>query len=356
MISEDSRDRFLSMLEKAAERTLADVGEKDLLAEFLLPMCRSLCGDHGLGDDVGLLNVPTDNTVAVTTDRVPSDLLARQLGLMSPVDFGAYLVRVNISDLAAAGADPLGMVITSAFRPQERMAYVLEVMWGAYLQSAQLGCPVIGGDTKAALEESLSATAIGAVPEGKSVGRGQVRPGMRIYLSGPVGHAGVALRWFMRKANERRGTTPEVGSLGEELREHLIRPRPRIDLAKALRESGCPCAMDITDGLGQSLSEIAVLNSVDLEVDFESLRFYPATIRAAEKLRLDMRDVLGGIGLDLELLAIGDAVARPEGFYDVGRVVAGGGEVRFSDGQKMLIRGFEHFTRSPRDFIEDGLD
>jgi thiamine-monophosphate kinase len=348
-----AQELFASMLARAGDATLAEIGEKSLLADFLLPLCRSVCGDHGLGDDAGVLSVYGDNDIVITTDRAPSDLLARQFGLMSPTEFGSYLVRVNVSDLAAEGASPLAMVVASSFKPSELLTYVIEVMWGIYVESEQLGCPVVGGDTKASAEESLAATALGIVPPGMRVGRGPVRPGMRVFLSGPVGHAGVALRWFMRN-NENRRSAPQTsaaGSLDHDLREYLVQPKPRIDLAKALCTSGCPCAMDITDGFGQSLREIATMNQVDIELDYDQVTFYPAVSRAAGILGLDMRAVLGGIGLDLELLAIGDTASRPQGFHDVGRVTAGRGNVGFSDGGVMPIKGFEHFSRTPREFL-----
>ena len=353
MIPLAAQDLFDSTHAAAGDMSLAEVGEKSLLADFLLPLCRAVCGDHGLGDDAGVLSIRGDSDLVVTTDRAPSDLLARQFGLMSPMEVGSYLVRVNVRDLAAEGASPLGMVVASAFKPDERLTYVIEVMWGIYVESDQLKCPVVGGDTKAAAAESISATAFGVVPTGMRVGRESVKPGMHVFLSGPVGHAGVALRWFKHNNEHRRSgvAASRAGDLDADLREYLVRPRPRVDLASALCTSGCPCAMDITDGLGQSLMEIAQSNGVDIELDYDRLAFYPAVCRAAEILGLDMHVVLGGIGLDLELIAIGDAISIPQGFYDAGRVTAGGGSVGFSDGGVMPVAGFEHFSKEPCDFL-----
>jgi thiamine-monophosphate kinase len=341
-----------SMNNRAGDRCLGDVGEKRLLAEFLVPLCTAICGDHGIGNDAGVLSVPNESDAVLSTDRVPSDLLARQFGLMTPADFGSYLVRVNVSDLAASGATPLGMVVTCAFNPTERLSYVLGLMWGMYVEAARLGCPVVGGDTKTSAEESVSAAVVGVVPKGRVVRRGPVAPGMRVYLSGAVGHAGAALRWFSRAPDQRREDlmTSEQRALVDALRERLIRPVPRIDLAVAVRESGCPCAMDITDGLGQSLAEIASANSVGIELNYDELRFSPATLWATDQLGLDLAAVIGGIGLDLELIAIGDSQPRG-GFYEVGAVVEGVGAVTFADGRAFAIRGFEHFSRSASQFL-----
>jgi thiamine-monophosphate kinase len=353
MKSIDAESVLGDALTTAGEKRLADVGEKALLSDFLLPLCEAACGNYGLGDDAGILKVPDASDIVVTTDRVPSDLLPRQFGLMSPVEYGSYLIRVNVSDLAAMGASPLGMVITCAFEPTERVSYVIRVMWGAYTESWRLGCPVVGGDTKAGAAESISATAVGAVPRGRAVGRGPITPGMRMFLSGPVGHAGVALRWFARKVGQGRsliGTVDEV--LDKEFRDYLVRPRPRVDLAASLIRSGCPCAMDITDGLGQSLREICKLNGVDIELDYSKLVFYPNVLRAAEYLGLDMRAVIGGIGIDLELVAIDQMNPDPDHFYEAGTVREGFGNVIFSDGRPMDAAGFEHFKLPPREFLQ----
>lgn len=352
MTSINAESLYRSKLGLAEGKSLSDVGEKKLLGEYLLPICRAVCGDQGLGDDAATLTVPAGNDIVVTTDRAPSDLLPRQFGLMSSMEFGAYVVRVNVSDLAAMGAVPLGIVLTCAFPPDEKLIHVLQFMWGAYTEGADLGCPVVGGDTKASVEESVSASAVGAVPTGRSVRRGPIKPGMSVYLSGPVGHAGVALRWFAHKTyNERSRLDTDLESLDQEFREYLVRPRPRIDLARSLSESGTQCAMDITDGLGQTLAEIATQSNVNIEIDFDSLIIRPSIIRAAELLGLDMHNVLGGIGIDLELVAVGWENPSSKDFYPIGRVVDGPGEVSFQGWGPMPRGGFEHFTMKPRDYL-----
>lgn len=352
MISNNAESLYRFNLASAQGKSLSDVGEKMLLGNYLLPMCKAVCGDRGLGDDAATLAIPSGSEIVMTTDRAPSDLLPRQFGLMSPTEFGAYLVRVNVSDLAAMGAVPLGMVLTCAFPPETELAYVLQFMWGAYTEGAAFGCPIVGGDTKASLEESVSASAVGAVPIGRSVRRGPIVPGMTVFVSGPVGHAGVALRWFAQRAkNEATPTGSDQTSWDEDFREYLIRPRPRIDLAHKLSASRIPCAMDITDGLGQSLIEMAVSNKVNIEIDFDSLVMYPGIVEAADFLGLDMHNVLGGIGIDLELVAVGWESPDSDDFHPIGQVSGGPGEVSFRDWGPMPRGGFQHFAMKPRDFL-----
>jgi thiamine monophosphate kinase len=109
--------------------------------------------------------------------------------------------------------------------------------------------------------------------------------------------------------------------------------------------------MDITDGLGQSLAEIAALNNVSIEIDFDSLIIRPNIIRAAKLLNLDMHNVLGGIGIDLELVAVSWENPSSKDFYPIGCVVEGPGEVSFQGWGPVPGGGFEHFTMKPRDFL-----
>ena len=152
MTSIDAESLYRSKLDLAEGKSLSDVGEKKLLGEYLLPICAAVCGDQGLGDDATTLSIPAGSEIVITTDRAPSDLLPRQFG-MSATEFGAYLVRVNVSDLASMGAVPLGLVLTCAFPPDTKLIHVLQFMWGAYTEGARFGCPVVGGDTKASVED-----------------------------------------------------------------------------------------------------------------------------------------------------------------------------------------------------------
>lgn len=356
MISPDHRPDtlFRELLERAQAMTLANVGEKALLRDFILPLCRAICQDHGLGDDAGVMKPKDQIDVVATTDRVPADLLPLQFGLMTAEELGSYLVRVNISDLAAMGADPLAMVIACGFESQTAVRHVLRLMYGIYTASVEFSCPVIGGDTKTSREQSLSATAIGTVPTGRAVRRGPVVPGMSVFLSGSVGHAGAALRWFAR-GDERAQHLAERQDLVAadlRLRQRLVSPRPRNDLATAIRDAGCAAAMDITDGLGQSLIELGEQSGVGFVLRESSIRFDAATVAVSEVLGVSLRRIIGGIGLDLELVVIAENNPAPSEFYSIGEVVPDQTGVWFTDGSALQVEGFEHFSRDATKYLE----
>lgn len=340
--------------DRSALLTLSDVGEKRLLRNFLLPLCEAVCGDYGLANDAGIMKVEAGRDIVVSTDRIPTDLLAERFGLMGPCELGAYLVRANLSDLAATGGTPLGIVVTSAFPSATRVSFVLDVMYGVYTESERFNCPVIGGDTKSSGERSLSATAFGTVPSGKGIGRGPVRAGMTVYLSGPVGHGGAALRWFNQTADERAKLGVDAASVSfidQELRERIVLPVPRLDLVTYMLDSACPAAMDITDGLGQSLREMAEFSGVALIIEEEHLRLLRSARIALNAMGVSVRSVVEGIGLDLELVVIATNNPAPSYFYEIGTVQCGPAGVFWSDGSEFSAEGFEHFGRSAIDFL-----
>jgi thiamine-monophosphate kinase len=339
----------------AEDLRLRELGEKRLLAEYLQPLCRAVCGDAGIGDDTGVLTITPGHEVLVSSDRIPTDLLARQFNLMPTETLGRYIVRVNVSDIAAMVGTPVAIVLSLAFPADTRLRYLLELMWGAYNESVAWGCPVVGGDTKAAAEECLSATVIGEAPIGRAVRRGPVSVGDSVFVTGTVGSAGAALRWFSQTLTDPSRSTPDPGTEAS-LKAAILAPTPRLDLVSSLRATdGLVASMDVTDGLGQSLVEIAEPGGLGIEVESDRIPFSGEALWVASALECDPIAFVGGIGNDLQLVL----VARPDtqapaGATRIGVVTeAGGVRLKTSDGRvrDFPISGFEHFSRPPAAFL-----
>jgi thiamine-monophosphate kinase len=171
-------------------------------------------------------------------------------------------------------------------------------------------------------------------------------------LSGPVGAFGAGLAYFELRA---RGQAPELPAASvERLRERLVRPVPRVSLGpKLAATAACTAAMDITDGLGQSLRELAEASGVCLEIDADAVPVHPLAESLSASVGLDPYEVAFGIGLDLELLlAVSSAdAARELGLIPFGRVSEGSG-IRFTrDGtsiEGVPGAGWEHFGGDAR--------
>ena len=166
-------------------------GEDELIARYFAP----LAGSAGLGlkDDVALLKPPAGRDLVVTTDALvagvhffaddPPDAIARKA------------LRVNLSDLAAKGAEPIGFTLDLALPDDWTADWLAAFAAGLGDDAAAYRCPLIGGDTvRTPGPLTLAITAIGAVEPGRFASRGGVRPGDRLYVTGTIGDAALGLR------------------------------------------------------------------------------------------------------------------------------------------------------------------
>ncbi len=206
-----------------------------------------IAGPAGLGlkDDAALLHVPAGHDLVTTVDAIVEGV--HFLKSDPPDTIGWKALGVNVSDLAAKGAEPLGFLLTLAL-PKEIDADWLAAFADGLGRAAGLwSCPLIGGDTvKMPGPLTLSITAFGAVPKGTMLRRSGAQPGDVLAVTGTIGDAALGLPLAM-------GKTPDwAASIKAEDRAYLTdryrRPRPRIALATILREEA-RAAMDVSDGL-----------------------------------------------------------------------------------------------------------
>ncbi|MFZ1962787.1 MAG: thiamine-phosphate kinase [Roseiarcus sp.] len=266
--------------------------EDELIARYFAP----LAGPAGLGlaDDVARLTPPAGRELVVTTDALvagvhffaddPAQAIARKA------------LRVNLSDLAAKGAEPLGFVIALAL-PADWTAPWLEAFAAGLGDDAALyRCPLIGGDTvKTPGPLTIAVTALGAVEAGRMAARAGVRPGDRLYVSGTIGDAALGLRL-------RLGQGP---SLDEARRRHLLDryllPQPRLALAPAMARFA-DAGMDVSDGFVGDLTKMLRVSGVSARVELQRLPL-SAAARAAIAADAALFDVAATGGDDYELLA-----------------------------------------------------
>jgi thiamine-monophosphate kinase len=268
--------------------SLSELGELGLLAEL---------ERRGLVEGVEHDAAQVDGLV-VTQDALVEDVHFR-LDWISWRELGFRAAAVNISDLAASGAEPLALVVTLAAPGATAAADVFELYEGI----VEAGVPVRGGDTSAAAELVLSVTALGR--SDRVPGRAGARPGDALVVTGPLGAAGAAFR---------RGA--------------YVRPPLRVAEGREL--AACAHAMlDISDGIAQDAGHIARRSGVRCVIELDR-------VPLAEGVTVD--DL--GFGEDFELLA---AVEDPGRFQVVGRVEAGEGVETVLAGRPYALQGWEHF-------------
>jgi thiamine-monophosphate kinase len=269
---------------------LSDVGELGLLAELER---RGLA--HAIEHDAAQID-----GVVVTQDALVEHVHFR-LDWISWRDLGWRAAAVNLSDLAASGAEPLALVVTLAAPGDTKVDDVFELYEGL----AETGVPVVGGDTTAANELMLSVSAVGRAT--RVPGRAGARPGDLLVVTGALGAAGAAFR-------ER----------------HFIRPPLRLAEGRELA-THAHAMIDVSDGLAVDAGHLARRSGCRIEIELE--RVPVADGATVEDL---------AFGEDYELVAAVEDAGR---FAPIGRCVEGSGVEFTLNGEPYGLAGWEHFDR-----------
>ena len=229
------------------------MGEFDLIERyFKRPTHKAALG---VGDDCALLNTTPGMQLAVS-----SDMLVEGRHFLSTVDperLGHKALAVNLSDLAAVGAEPLGFTLALAL-PRVDETWLAGFSRGLLALADAHGCELVGGDTTQG-PLNICITVFGEVPPGDALLRQNAQVGDDIYISGTVGDARLALEVF-------RGTHTLSGDAFEQARARMERPTPRVELGTALR-AVANAAIDVSDGLLGDLGHILKRSGVGAQID-----------------------------------------------------------------------------------------
>lgn len=218
---------------------------------------RPLAGPEALGllDDAALLTPPPGQQLVLAADAMVAGV--HFLADDPPETIGRKLLRVNLSDLAAMGATPLGYLMTIALTPATDDAWLAQFVAGLALDQQEFGLQVLGGDTVSTPGPlSLSLTILGLVPPGAALRRAGARPGDDLWVSGRIGDGYLGLR-------AARGEIADPDGI---LARRYRLPEPRLALGLALRGLARAC-MDVSDGLLQDLSHLCRAGSCAAEAE-----------------------------------------------------------------------------------------
>lgn len=308
---------------------LKDVGERGAI--------KIMAGQYGSInlDDCAILDAG-DEFFLVTTDMV-NEKTHFPKGT-APYHAGWFVVAVNLSDIAAKGGTPVGVVLSMGLPRNEDVNFIKEFSAGADECARKFGTEIIGGDTKEMDSITISGTAVGRVRKDMFMPRRGCSPGDIVCVTGRLGRAGAALETL--KNGAKRGALDEL---------LLVNPRVR-EGAAAASTGGVTSSMDISDGLASSLYQLMEINGTGFSVDADAV-----PIHDMAKLRGNAVELALYSGGDYELLftvspdRFGDVKRAVEGtgcrLTAVGKVtvdprviLAGGG-----GGTVMENRGYEHF-------------
>ncbi|THF64606.1 thiamine-phosphate kinase [Pseudothauera nasutitermitis] len=298
-----------------------------------------------VGDDAALLAPRPGMQLAVSTDMLVAG--THFLPDTDPTDLGWKTLAVNLSDLAAMGAEPRWAFLALAL-PVADDAWLAAFADGLFACAEAFGVDLAGGDTTRG-PLNLTVTVIGEVPAGQAITRGGARPGDRLWVSGQPGRAALGL------AALRGGLALPPDGRARCLAA-LHRPQPRVALGLALR--GLASAMlDVSDGLLGDLNHILTASRCGAIVDIPVLPLEPLLACGAPHDEA-LPALLSG-GDDYELLfaappaasaAIADVAVRLDlPLHCIGQLTAqpGGLLLRDADGslRPPTTTGYDHFAR-----------
>ena len=298
----------------------------------------------GVGDDAALVRPRAGSTLAVTTDTL---LAGRHFFHdADPESLGHKALAVNLSDLAAMGADPRWALLSIAL-PRADGRWLAAFSQGLFRLARRFGTELIGGDTTRG-PLAITITAIGEVPRKLALRRDAARPGDDVWLSGATGEAALGLAHL-------KGRVRLVGAARKACLRRLHAPEPRVALGRALRGLA-RSAIDVSDGLLADLGHIAEASRVAAELRWEDLPRARAIAECANSA-LATKCLLAG-GDDYELAFTAPPSARPgiaaagkkagTRVTRIGSILRGRPGVRVRDGRARIVpaprAGFDHFA------------
>jgi thiamine-monophosphate kinase len=224
----------------------------------------TLQADLGVGDDAALLKVANGNQLVVSTDMSVAG--THFFVDAAPFDIGWKSLAVNISDIAAMGANPKWTTLSIAL-PAIDEIWLTEFSRGFFACADAFHVDLIGGDTTRG-PLNISVTIMGEVPTGKALKRSGAQVGDDIWVSGQLGSAALSLACLKSKTLQGK-----IALNNDTLQANihaLHRPIPRIDLGLKLREIATSC-IDISDGLLADLGHILKASNCGATIDLEKI-------------------------------------------------------------------------------------
>ncbi len=320
------------------------MGEFELIrAYFSRPVKRARLG---AGDDCALLAARAGYDWAVSTDMLVEG--RHFLHGTDPWRLGWKCLAVNLSDLAAMGAQPVAFTLALAL-PEARASWLEAFAAGLYTIADRFECELVGGDTTRG-PLTVSITVMGELPSGVAIRRDGARAGDDLWVSGTLGGAALGLM-CLRQSVRLSESDAQAARMAQE------QPLPRVALGLALREL-VHSMIDVSDGLVGDLGHIAASSGVAAHVDVDALPLAPVLREQALKTRLSCA-LAGGDDYELcftaararraAILAVAHELGTP--VTRIGCIEAGEG-VHFEDAARypysfpaqFKLQGFDHFA------------
>ena len=316
-------------------------GEFDLIANYFNWPGETDSVQLGVGDDAAVLNIAVGHQLVVSVDTLvagvhyPHDT--------SPIDIGYKSLIVNLSDIAAMGAEPRWFTLALTL-PDYDSKWLAGFSSGLKQAASEYGVSLIGGDTTRG-SQTISIQIIGEVATGQALTRSGAQAGDSLYITNTLGDAAAGLQIHQTSPNPRALSTVEAYCV-----KCLNRPAARVAESRVIRQYANAC-MDISDGLLQDLSHILQASKIGAVIDTSAIRLSPELTRLYGREE-GLQFALSG-GDDYELL-FSVAQDRREAFQQemqdeglafqlIGGCIGNTTGIRDQQGKLLGAQGFQHF-------------
>jgi thiamine-monophosphate kinase len=331
------------------------LGEFDLIQRFFKTQSDAMLAMNpgsislGIGDDCALLKPEPDHEIAITSDMLVEN--RHFFAGTNPECLGWKALAVNLSDLAAMGAKPLGFTLAIAL-PKADSDWLEAFSKGLFAIANAYSCPLIGGDTTAG-PLNICITAFGAIPKEKSIQRSGALAGDDIWVSGTVGDARLTLAALRHEIKLPQNDL-------EIIQARMHQPSPRVALGIALRKVASS-ALDISDGLLGDLKHILKQSNKDAEVWLDSIPKSPTLLKQSKDVQnqfaaaggddyelcftapMSKRDAINQISQDLKLPLTRIGTINPMQHSAPTIILKSNDGVISQEQANTLMQSFDHF-------------
>ncbi len=322
---------------------LSDLGERAAIQRIASVLTKNT-KNSDIGDDCAAIDMGKEYLLVTTDMMYQRTHIPAQ---MTPYQMGWFLVSINLSDIAAKGGTPLGLVLSFGLPKKTTELFLKDLSKGADGCAVTFGTTIVGGDTKETNEITLCGTAFGIVKKDEFMSRTGAHSGDVIAVTGTLGRAGAG--YYALKHH----------TLEKKLSKALLEPVPKLKEGRLLAQQHLvTSSMDLSDGLSASLYQLQELNNVGFEIKKNTL---PLALEVYELCRnkhgIDPYSLALHFGGDYELL-----VTIPDERFEqtkkmlkkhgveltaIGTVTKKKDIILLDNGNKIILenKGFEHFKK-----------
>lgn len=309
------------------------MSEFDLIKQYFSPQLKNtFVNQLGVGDDCALMSVPDGYELAITTDTMVEGV--HFLAGENPKRLGHKLLAVNLSDLAAMGADPVSVTLVLTL-PDVNNDWLEKFSEGFLNLAKKFSVDLIGGDTTSG-PLVLTVQAMGFIPKGQAMLRSAARAGDLIFVTGYLGDAGLGLKI----ENGYACPSPDKA-----LKQFYL-PMPRVIESLSIRNFANAC-IDLSDGIASDLKHILEKSSVGARLDWDKLPLSKELVEYIEATDDWQMPLSAGDDYELCFTVSPDKVDLIQiDCTQVGVIEAEGGLriQRYGITKEIKVKGFEHFS------------